>query len=37
VISGGENKLFVLAAKLLPSTVFAGVIRFINRLRGHKK
>jgi short-subunit dehydrogenase len=36
-ISGAENKLFVLAAKLLPSTVFAGIIRFINRRRGLKK
>jgi len=37
VIPGLENRLFVAAAKLLPSSTFTGIVRFINRLRGHKK
>jgi short-subunit dehydrogenase len=37
VIPGLENRLFVAAAKLLPSSIFTGIVRFINRLRGHKK
>jgi short-subunit dehydrogenase len=36
-IPGIPNRLFVVAAKLLPSSVFTGIVRFINRLRGHKK
>jgi short-subunit dehydrogenase len=36
VIPGIENRFFILVAKLLPSTWFSGIIRFINRLRGHK-
>jgi len=36
-IPGLENRLFVAAAKLLPSSTFTGIVRFINRLRGHKK
>jgi len=35
VIPGIPNRLFVLAAKILPNTVFTNVIRSINRLRGH--
>jgi short-subunit dehydrogenase len=35
-IPGMENKLLVLVAKLLPSSVVAGIIRFINRMRGLK-
>jgi short-subunit dehydrogenase len=37
VIPGLENRLFVVVAKLLPSSMFTGIIRFINRLRGHRK
>jgi len=36
VIPGTANRLFVLAAKILPSTLFTNVIRSINRMRGHK-
>jgi hypothetical protein len=36
VILGLENRLFVAAAKLLPSSTFTGIARFIS-LRGHKK
>jgi short-subunit dehydrogenase len=35
-IPGVENRIFVLVAKLLPSTTFSGIIRFINRMRGLK-
>lgn len=34
VIPGVPNRAFVLAAKILPSTLFTNVIRSINRLRG---
>ena len=37
VIPGLENRLFVVFARLLPSSVFTGIVRFINRLRGHQK
>jgi short-subunit dehydrogenase len=37
IIPGLENRLFVAAAKLLPSSTFTGIVRFINRMRGHKK
>lgn len=36
-IPGLENRLFVGVAKLLPSSAFTGIVRFINRMRGHKK
>jgi short-subunit dehydrogenase len=36
VIPGVENRIFVLVAKVLPSTAFSGIIRFINRMRGLK-
>ena len=36
VIPGAANRLFVLLAKLLPNTSFTGIIRYINRKRGHK-
>jgi uncharacterized protein len=36
VIPGMANRFFVLLAKLLPSTSFTGIIRYINRKRGHK-
>ena len=36
VIPGVENRLFVVLAKLLPSRSFTGIIRYINRKRGHK-
>jgi short-subunit dehydrogenase len=36
VIPGAANRLFVLLAKVLPSTTFTGIIRYINRKRGHK-
>jgi short-subunit dehydrogenase len=36
VIPGMTNRLFVLLARLLPSTSFTGVIRYINRKRGHE-
>jgi short-subunit dehydrogenase len=36
VIPGFENRLFVVVAKVFPSSWFSGVIRFINRMRGHK-
>ena len=31
------NQLFVLVAKLLPASSFTGIVRYINRLRGHKE
>jgi len=37
VIPGMANRLFVLAAKLLPNTSFTNVIRYINKKRGHKE
>lgn len=37
VIPGLANRLFVLAARILPSTAFTGIIRSINGLRGHQK
>jgi len=37
VIPGLSNRLFVVVAKLLPSSTFTGVVRFINSLRGHQK
>jgi len=36
-IAGLPNRLFVVVAKLLPSSVFTGIVRFINRLRWHQK
>ncbi|HET9219996.1 MAG TPA: SDR family oxidoreductase [Terriglobia bacterium] len=36
VIPGAANRLFVLLAKVLPNTSFTGIIRYINRKRGHK-
>jgi uncharacterized protein len=36
VIPGIANRVFVLFAKLLPNTSFTGIIRYINRKRGHK-
>ena len=36
VIPGVANRVFVLLAKLLPNTSFTGIIRYINRKRGHK-
>jgi short-subunit dehydrogenase len=36
-IPGLENRLFVGVAKILPSSAFTGVVRFINRMRGHRK
>jgi short-subunit dehydrogenase len=36
VIPGMTNRLFVLLAKLLPNSSFAGIIRYINLKRGHK-
>lgn len=36
VIPGVTNRLFVLLAKLLPNSSFAGIIRYINVKRGHK-
>ena len=36
VIPGAANRLFVLLAKILPNTSFTGIIRYINRKRGHK-
>lgn len=35
VVPGLANRLFVLAARLLPPGLTAGVIRFVNRRRGH--
>jgi len=32
-----ENQLFVFLAKILPNSTFTGVIRFINKMRGHKR
>jgi uncharacterized protein len=36
VIPGVANRLFVLLAKILPNTLFTGIIRYINQKRGHK-
>ena len=36
VIPGMANRVFVLLAKLLPNSSFTGIIRYINRKRGHK-
>ena len=36
VIPGAANRLFVLLAKVFPGTAFTGIIRYINRKRGHK-
>jgi short-subunit dehydrogenase len=36
VIPGMANRVFVLLAKILPSTSFTNIIRYINRRRGHK-
>ena len=36
IVPGLPNKLFVFAAKLLPSSTFSGIVRYINRLRGQK-
>ena len=36
VIPGMANRMFVLLAKLLPNSSFTGIIRYINRKRGHK-
>lgn len=36
VIPGMTNRFFVLLAKLLPNSSFAGIIRYINVKRGHK-
>jgi uncharacterized protein len=36
-VPGIENRVFVIAAKILPASTFTGIIRFINGLRGHKK
>jgi short-subunit dehydrogenase len=35
-IPGMTNRLFVLLAKLLPNTSITGIIRYINKRRGHK-
>jgi short-subunit dehydrogenase len=35
-IPGLPNRLFVAVAKMLPSSAFSGIVRFINRMRGHK-
>jgi short-subunit dehydrogenase len=37
VIPSVPNRIFVLAAKLMPTSAFTGVVRYINRLRGHKE
>ncbi len=37
VIPGLQNRLFVVVAKVLPGSVFTGIVRFINRMRGHQK
>jgi hypothetical protein len=36
VIPGAATRLFVLLAKVLPGTSFTGIIRYINRKRGHR-
>jgi short-subunit dehydrogenase len=36
IVPGLENKVFVLVAKVLPNSMFAGIVRYINRLRGQK-
>jgi len=36
VVPGLPNKLFVIVAKILPNSVFTGIVRYINRLRGQK-
>ena len=36
VIPGIANRIFVVLAKILPSTSFTGIIRYINQKRGHK-
>jgi uncharacterized protein len=36
VIPGLTNRVFVFLAKLLPNSSFTGIIRYINRKRGHK-
>jgi short-subunit dehydrogenase len=35
VIPGLPNKIFVFVAKLMPTSTFTGIVRYINRLRGH--
>lgn len=37
VIPGLPNRLFVVASKILPSSSFSGIVRFINRMRGLQK
>ena len=37
VIPGMPNRIFVFVARLLPSSAFTGIVRYINRLRGHKE
>jgi short-subunit dehydrogenase len=36
IVPGLPNKLFVAVAKILPNSTFAGIVRYINRLRGQK-
>ena len=36
IIPGLANKVFVVVAKILPNSTFAGIVRYINRLRGQK-